>query len=135
MIGHEPIAGGEASRGDAGGAEPPAKAPAEWVEGMVQQMSSAANLADARVRATNELRAFEQAVMQTTNKVNSLFLTLWRVWVPGVGDHQQGEQSFSNALEGLGPWCRCAPSCTRSFIKIKAQIAAWSPPPPQLSCM
>jgi len=60
--------GGEASRGDAGGAEPPAKAPAEWVEGMVQQMSSAANLADARVRATNELRAFEQAVMQTTNK-------------------------------------------------------------------
>ncbi len=70
-------AAAESSRGDAGGAEAPAKAPAEWVEGMVQQMSSAANLADARVRAANELRAFEQAVIQTTNKVDLLmtFLT------------------------------------------------------------
>lgn len=46
------------------------KAPAEWVEGLVQQMSGARDLGDARLRAANELRSFEQAVMHSTNKVS-----------------------------------------------------------------
>ena len=50
----------------------PQKAPAEWVEGLVQQMGDARDLGEARVRAANELRSFEQAVMQTTNKVHPL---------------------------------------------------------------
>ena len=47
----------------------PQKAPAEWVEGLVQQMSGARDLGDARARAANELRSFERAVMQATDKV------------------------------------------------------------------
>lgn len=45
------------------------KSPAEWVEGLVQQMSGARDMGDARVRAAQELRAFEQTVSHTTNKV------------------------------------------------------------------
>ncbi len=48
----------------------PQKAPAEWVEGLVQQMGGARDLGEARTRAANELRSFEQAVMHTTNKVS-----------------------------------------------------------------
>ena len=50
----------------------PARTPAQWVEGLVQQMASARDVADARGRAANELRAFEQVVMQTTNRVGPL---------------------------------------------------------------
>ena len=49
------------------------KAPAEWVEGLVQQMGGARDLGEARARAANELRSFEQAVMHTTNKVSPPF--------------------------------------------------------------
>lgn len=56
-----------------GAAEPEElqKTPVQWVEGLVQQMSAARNLQDARVRAAQELRAFEQAVIQSANKVSS----------------------------------------------------------------
>ena len=43
----------------------------QWVEGLVQQMASAQDVADARGRAANELRAFEQVVMQTANRVSA----------------------------------------------------------------
>ena len=49
----------------------PARTPVQWVEGLVQQMASAQDVADARGRAANELRAFEQVVMQTANRVSA----------------------------------------------------------------
>lgn len=50
-------------------AEPPAKTPAQWVEGLVYEMAAAKDVADARVRAANELRSFEQTVMRASGKV------------------------------------------------------------------
>ena len=51
----------------------------EWIEILVQEMSAAADVADAKQRASTVLRAFEQAVMQHT-------------------EQQTGELSRENAL-------------------------------------
>lgn len=70
--------GGQSDNGQEDTATAQQKAPAEWVEGLVQQMSGARDMGDARTRAANELRSFEQAVMQTTNKARFK----WRFMIP-----------------------------------------------------
>jgi hypothetical protein len=57
----------------------PSRTAEEWIELLVQQMSAASDVADAKQRASEVLRAFEQAVMQHS-------------------DQQLGEASRENAL-------------------------------------
>lgn len=57
----------------------PSRTAEEWIELLVQQMSAATDVADAKQRASQVLRAFEQAVMQHS-------------------DQQLGEVSRENAL-------------------------------------
>lgn len=58
---------------------PPSRTAEEWIELLVQQMSAASDVTDAKNRASQVLRAFEQAVMQHS-------------------DQQLGEVSRENAL-------------------------------------
>jgi hypothetical protein len=47
---------------------PPSRTAEEWIELLVQQMSAATNVVDAKQRASQVLRAFEQAVMQHSDQ-------------------------------------------------------------------
>ena len=83
------------------------RTPAEWIEGLVQQMASAKDLADARTRAAGELRSFEQAVMRTTNKVlvviplsrQSFTQSYWKVF--GVSHDSRAKSSSSSTPNSL----------------------------------
>lgn len=71
----QPSAAPEPAGPDAGGGAaaeappPPAKSAAEWVDIVVQQMSEARSVEDARQRAAAVLQAFEQAVVQHAKQV------------------------------------------------------------------
>ncbi len=47
---------------------PPSRTAEEWIDLLVQQMSAASDVADAKHRASQVLRAFEQAVMQHSDQ-------------------------------------------------------------------
>jgi hypothetical protein len=54
---------GAAAEGPAGPAAAPQKSADEWVDIVVQEMSAAKDMADARARASKVLQAFEQAAV------------------------------------------------------------------------